>query len=142
IYGRDECAVEAAQLLKDRLDVTVVISKPGDLSPPRITEFPVVKGTVRNAKGWLGAFEVTVDGFAQPLPSSRDRFIWGEARDGATSTCDIVIDLCGGTPLFPAHNLRDGYVRADPGDPQAVLRAVLKAGELVGTFDKTRYINF
>jgi len=142
IYGRDERAIEAARLLKDRLDVTVMISKPGEISPPRVTEFPVVKGTVRNAKGWLGAFEVTVDDFAPPLPSSRDKFVWGSARDGAKSNCDIVVDLSGGTPLFPAHNLRDGYVRADPGDPQAILRAVMKAGEFVGTFDKPRYVKF
>jgi ferredoxin len=38
--------------------------------------------------------------------------------------------------------LRDGYVRADPGDPAAVLRAVLKVRDLVGTFDKPRYITF
>jgi ferredoxin len=142
IYGRDESAIEAAQLLKDRLDVTVMISKPGEVTPPRVSEFPIVKGTVRNATGWLGRFEVTVDGFAQPLPSSRERFVWGDARDGAKSNCDIVIDISGGSPLFPAHDLRDGYVRADPGDPQAMLRAVLKAGDLVGTFDKPRYIKF
>jgi ferredoxin len=142
IYGRDERAIEAARLLKDHLDVTVVISKPGDIVPPRVTEFPIVKGTVRNATGWLGSFEVTVDNFAQPLPSSRDKLVWGGARDGAKSNCDILVDLSGGTPLFPAHDLRDGYVRADPGDPQAILRAVLKAGELVGTFDKPRYIKF
>jgi len=142
IYGRDERAIEAAQLLKDRLDVTVMISKPGDLTPPRVTEFPIVKGSVRNAKGWLGAFEVTIDNFAQSLPASRDKFLWGSARDGAKSNCDILVDLSGGTPLFPAYDLRDGYVRADPGDPQAILRAVLKAGDLVGTFDKPRYIKF
>ncbi len=142
IYGRDERAIEAAQLLKDRLDVTVMLSKPGDIAPSRVTEFPIVKGTVRNAKGWLGEFEVTIDNFAQPLPSSRDKFLWGSARDGAKSNCDIVVDLSGGVPLFPAHDLRDGYVRADPGDPQAILRAVLKAGDLVGTFDKPRYIKF
>jgi ferredoxin len=142
IYGNDERAIEAAHLLKDRLDVTVMISKPGDIAPPRITEFPIVKGTVRNAKGWLGAFEVTVDNFAQPLTSSRDKLAWGSARDDTKSNCDIVVDLSGGTPLFPAHDLRDGYVRADPGDPQAILRAVLKAGDFVGTFDKPRYIKF
>jgi ferredoxin len=38
--------------------------------------------------------------------------------------------------------LRDGYVRADSGDPRAVLRAVLQARDLVGTFDKPRYITF
>ena len=32
IYGRDERALEAAELLKDHLDVTVLISKPDHLS--------------------------------------------------------------------------------------------------------------
>jgi ferredoxin len=142
VYGRDESAIEAAKLLKDRLDVTVMISKPGEIEPQRTTEFPVVKGTIRSAKGWLGTFELEVDDFAQPLPSSRDKLLWGSARDGAKSNCDIVLDLSGGMPLFPAHELRDGYLRADPGDPQAVLRAVLKAADLVGTFDKPRYVKF
>src|SRR5690606_28980554 len=86
--------------------------------------------------------DLIIDDFAQPLPSSRGSIAWGQARDGAKSNCDIVLDVSGGTPLFPAHDLRDGYVRADPGDPQAVLRAVIKAGELVGTFDKPRYVKF
>jgi ferredoxin len=38
--------------------------------------------------------------------------------------------------------LRDGYLRADPRDPAAMLRAVLKARDLVGSFDKPKYINF
>src|ERR1700752_302428 len=44
VYGRDERAVEAAKLLADHLDVTVLISEPKDLAPSRVTEFPVVKG--------------------------------------------------------------------------------------------------
>ncbi len=44
--------------------------------------------------------------------------------------------------MFPAADLREGYLRADPGDPAAVLRAVLKARDLTGTFDKPRYITF
>ena len=31
IYGRDERAIEAAELLKDHLDVTVLIAKPDHL---------------------------------------------------------------------------------------------------------------
>jgi ferredoxin len=38
--------------------------------------------------------------------------------------------------------LREGYLRADPGDPAAVLRAALRARDLIGTFDKPRYITF
>jgi ferredoxin len=142
VCGRDEAAIEAGRLLQAHLDVTVLISRPDGLTPPRVTEFPVVKGTVKSAKGHLGAFEVTVDGYATPRPSSRGALAFGPSRDGAVSRCDIVIDLSGGTPLFQAHELRDGYLRADPGDPAAVLRAVLKARDLTGTFDKPRYITF
>jgi ferredoxin len=120
----------------------VLISKPDGLEPPRVTEFPVVKGTIRGAKGHLGAFEITVDDYAAPLPSSREALTFGAARDGAVSRCDLLLDLSGGAPLFPAHELRDGYLRVDPGDPAAVLRAVMKARDLIGGFDKPRYITF
>ena len=43
------------------------------------------------------------------------RLTFGPPRDGAVSRCDIVLDLSGGAPLFPAADLRDGYLRADPG---------------------------
>src|SRR5262249_11890385 len=113
IYGRDESAVEAANLLKAHLDVTVLIKPPAGLQPPRHTEFPVVRGVIRAASGHLGAFELTVDQFAQPLPSSRQALAFGDARNGAQSKCDAILDLTGGAPLFPAPDLRDGYLRAD-----------------------------
>ena len=142
IYGRNEQAIEAANLLKDQLDVTVLIRPDAKLAPSRVTEFPVVKGVVRAAKGYLGAFEITVDDYAAPNPSSRAEFEFGHGRNGATSRCDIFIDLSGDSSLFPAGDLRDGYLRADPRDPATVLRAVLKARDLTGTFDKPRYITF
>ena len=142
IYGRGEIAIEAGRLLADHLDVTIMITKPSQIMPPAMTSFPIVQGTIRNAKGYLGSFELTIDDYAAPRPSSRDALVFEAPRNGLTSRCDIVLDLSGGTPLFPAHDLRDGYLRADPGDPAAMLRAVLKARDLVGSFDKPRYINF
>jgi len=142
IYGRDERAIEAANLLKDHLDITVLIAKPGTLAPLRVTDFPVVKGNIRSAKGYLGAFELTVDDYATPEPSSRGALKFGPGRDGAVSRCDLLLDLSGGGPLFTASDLRDGYLRADPNDPAAVLRAVLKMRDLTGTFDKPRYVAF
>jgi ferredoxin len=142
IYGRDEVAVEAGQLLFDHLDVTVMITKPALIAPPATTSFPVVKGTIRNAKGHLGAFELVIDDYALPQPSSRGALVFEAPRNGLTSRCDLVLDLSGGTPLFPAHDLRDGYLRADPRDPSAMLRAVLKARDFVGSFDKPKYVNF
>ena len=138
IYGRDERAVEAATLLKDHLDVTVLITPPGEVAPPRVTDFPIVKGTIRSAKGHLGAFEFTVDDYAPPSPSSRGALAFGPARDGAVSHCDILLDLSGGAPLFPAADLRDGYLRADPGDPAAVLRAVLQAPAISSEISTSR----
>jgi ferredoxin len=142
LYGKDERVIEAAELLKEQLDVTVLIKSGSELAPRRVTEFPIVKGVIRAAKGYLGAFEVTVDDYAVPAPSSRGAFAFGPAKNGAVSKCDILIDLSGSPSLFPAADLRDGYLRADPGDPAAVLRTVLKARELTGAFDKPRYINF
>jgi len=142
VYGCDEHAIEAAELLAEHLDITVLITKPNDLTPSRASAFPVVKGTIRSAKGHLGAFEVTVDDYATPAPSSRGALTFGAAHEGAVSHCDLILDLSGRAPLFPAHDLRDGYLRADPGDAAAVLRAVLKARDLVGSFDKPRYITF
>jgi ferredoxin len=142
IYGRDEQAIEAANLLKDHLDVTVLIKPPADIAPPRVTDFPVVKGTIRQAKGHLGAFEIVVDDYAQPAPSSRGALAFGPSKNNAVSRCDLLLDLSGDAPLFSASDLREGYLRADPGDFAALMRAVLKARDLVGTFDKPRYITF
>jgi ferredoxin len=142
IYGSDEQAVEAGKLLADHLDVTVLLTHADGITPPRVATFPIVKGNIRQATGYLGAFELTVDHYAAPMPSSRDALVFGAAKSGAVSHCDIILDLSGGPPLFPAADLREGYVRADPRDPAAVLRAVLKARDLVGTFDKPRAIVF
>jgi ferredoxin len=142
VYGRDEHAIEAGKLLADHLDVTVLVARSKNLTPPRVTEFPVVQGAIKSAKGHLGAFEIVVDDYARPAPSSRGEMAFGAPRNGAVSRCDLILDISGGAPLFTAPDLRDGYLRADPGDPAAVLRAVLKARDLVGSFDKPRYITF
>ena len=142
IYGRDEAAIAVARRLADTLDVTVLLTRPGAVIPPSRDDFPVLKGTIRTAKGYLGAFELMVDDSAAAAPSSRAQIAWGPSRDGAISRCDIVIDLTGGTPLFPAHDLRDGYLRADPQRPETAERLILDASKLVGTFDKPAYVRF
>jgi ferredoxin len=142
IYGRDDVAIEAADRLADRLDITVLLTKPGDVTPRRVNRYPVRRGTVRNARGFLGKFELAIDDHAAPQPSSRAKLVFGPSRDGATSTCDLILDLSGGQPLFPAYDLRPGYLRADPADRVAVERAIADATNLDGTFDKPRFIQF
>lgn len=141
IYGRDETAIEAGEKLKDILDVTVILTKPEAVLPPRVAWFPVVKGTVTAAKGHLGAFELTVDDFAMPSPSSRSELTFDPGRRG-TSHCDLILDLSGGASLFSAPELRQGYFRADPADRAQVASAIFEASLLTGDFDKPRFIRF
>ena len=142
VYGHDETAIAAAQRLAEHLDVTVLLTRPGEIEPPGVGDFPVVQGTIVSATGHLGNFKLQVDNYAPPSPASRDRLVFGPTRNGASSTCDLILDLSGGTPLFTAHELRSGYVRADPRDPVGVERAIFDASHLVGTFDKPRYVDF
>jgi ferredoxin len=142
ICGRDEKAIEVGKLLKDRLDVTVLITPPAALAWQPPNEFPVAKGRVRTATGHFGGFELTVEDFALARPSSRGGMEFEPARNNARSNCDIVLDLTGGTAFFSAGDLRDGYLRADPRSPAAVLQAVDKARDLVGIFEKPKYVSF
>jgi ferredoxin len=142
LYGKDERVIEAAKLLKDHLDVTVLLATGDTVAPSGVTEFPLLRGTIKAATGHLGAFKLTVDDCAAAAPSSRDHLQFIDPRNGVELQCDLLVDLSGGAPLFPAADLRDGYLRADPNDATAVLRAVLKARDLVGAFEKPRYITF
>ena len=140
VLGRDEVALHAATRLADSLDVTLLLTGEAEVPPPRETVFPVLRGRARAATGWLGTFEVVVDGFAAAAPSSREVLRWGQGRDGAKSTCDIILDLTGRPGLFATD--RDGYLRADPADPVAALNAVLRASTLTGRFDKPRFVAY
>lgn len=142
ILGRDAVAVEAGHRLAEHLDVTVLLRPGSDIAPPRRRHFPVFQGQVRTAQGTLGGFEIKIDGYALPDPSSRARLVFGPARDGAARACDLVLDLTGDPALFPAADLRPGYLRADPRVPAAVERAIFDASQLVGTFDKPRFVDY
>ena len=140
IYGKDDIAIASAEQLRDRLDLTVIITGTAELTPPRVDEFPVVRGTIARATGYLGSFDLVVDGFALPSPSSRRVLRFGPARNGARSRCDVIVDLSGGVPMFPVHEHRYGYLRASPDDPVGVQRALFAASDLVGAFSKPRYV--
>lgn len=142
ILGRDEVAIEAAAALSENLDITVLMLPGSEITPPAQTRFPVLQGRIRSALGHLGEFTLSVDDYAAPSPSSRDVLRFATPRDGAVSRADIIVDLTGGQPLFSAHDLRPGYLRADPKSPKAVADVMAEAGQMVGTFDKPVYIDF
>lgn len=142
ILGEAEVAVPAAEALCDRMAVTVLTPSPEPIFPPRSRAIAVATGRVASAAGWLGAFGVRVDGFAEIEPGGRGAMGFGAPRDGAMSECDVILDLSGGAPLFPAHEKRDGYLRADPRAPAAVAEATRRAEAWIGEFEKPVYVNF
>ncbi len=141
ILGRSDVVLDAAARLADTLAVTSLLSDmPDDLAPDG--QFDVAVGQLKRAGGALGGFEIEVDGYRQMQPGGRGAGTFGPAVQGAKSGCDIVLDLRGEGALFPADHKREGYVRADPGDPLAVERAISEAAGLQGVFEKPLYIRF
>lgn len=138
IIGPADVALAAAEQLKTHLGVTVLLSDPE--SDPGPSGFDIIIGQLRQASGAFSAFEVTIDRFQQPDPTGRGARQLSPPRDGARSECDIILDLRGDTPLFSAHEKRDGYLRADPNHPPAVAAAIMAASHLTGTFEKTLYV--
>lgn len=142
VYGSGQQALEVAQQLSNRLDVTLLLEESSDLIPPRRMDVPIFKGRISAAKGHLGAFGITVDSYATAQPSSKLELGFDEPRDGAFSECDLILDLTGGAPLFSGHDKRDGYFKPDPGDPAAVQKAIFEISNLTGEFEKPRYVKY
>ncbi|MEZ5716293.1 MAG: 4Fe-4S binding protein [Paracoccaceae bacterium] len=142
ILGSGEAALEAARQLADAMAVTCLIEGEVDLLAPE-PGFDLIRGRLAGATGALGGFEVRIEGFAQALPMGRGAPAFGGGAASVRSDCDVILDLRrGAAPLFPAPQKREGYVRADPGDPGAVGRAVFQASQLVGVFEKPLYVKF
>jgi ferredoxin len=138
ILGPAEIALSAAEKLSDHLGVTVLLYSASEI--PETRAYDVVVGRLRRAQGALGQFEVTIDALQQVEPGGRGAFSLSDPRDGGISQCDILLDLRGEPPLFPAPEKREGYLRADPNHPPSVADAVLQASHMVGTFEKPLYV--
>lgn len=131
-------ALDAAGKLADALAVTVLLVDETD--PVEDPRFDIVRGRIKTAKGALGQFELILDELRMRVPGGRGAPGMTAPKDGAQSACDIILDLSGTQPLFPAHHKREGYLRADPKSQPAVSEAILQAVQLVGTFEKPLYV--
>ncbi len=142
VYGAGQAAMDVAEQLAGRLNVSLMLTDASDLIPPSTVNVPIYKGRITAAKGSLGSFEITVDGYAPVSPSSKDQLNFLMERDEASSTCDLIFDMSGGTPLFPAAARRDGYLHVDPDHPAGVARAMFEISDLVGEFEKPLYVSY
>ena len=138
ILGSADISLPAAEQLADVLAITVLLESVTE--PPLDRRYDLVAGRLKTVTGTLGNFHLKIDALQQLDPTGRGTFQITPPRDGAETECDIILDLRGETPLFPAPNKRDGYLRADPRNPAAVAKAVFEAGQMVGTFEKPFYL--
>ncbi|MEP2891384.1 4Fe-4S binding protein [Tateyamaria sp.] len=138
VIGAPDVAIAAADKLADALAVTVLLAPGAEIMPT--PTYDCVIGNLRQATGSLGRFELRIDAFQDSKLGGRGSPALSEPRDGALSSCDIILDLTGATPLFPAPEKRDGYLRADPKSQPAVADAIFAASQMVGTFEKPLYV--
>ncbi len=146
VIGEDETAIHCAQQVSNRLDVSVLITGASHINPPAVMDVPVFRGTIKGAQGHLGAFQITLRGYAPAAVSSRENLQFqvqgmGEEAEGI-SMADLILDLRGGEPLFVAAEKRDGYFNPDPGNPALVQSALLELTDMVGEFEKPRYVDY
>ena len=131
-------AIDAARDLCDTLAVTVLLADGAEIPTDR--RFDCVVGTVRSAAGALGGFTLKFETLQQVVVGGRGAFELGDQLAGAASECDVILDLSGGTAMFPAPEKREGYFRADPTHPPAVAKAIFAASQMIGTFEKPLYV--
>lgn len=143
ILGTDQKAVDAAQEVSDRLDVTVILTgKVDDIDPPSVMTVPIFRGDITGASGHLGAFEIGVSQFVPANPASIKALAFEGTGQSGASECDLILDLRGGTPLFNAPEKRDGYFNPDPDNPALIMKALLALTDMVGEFEKPRYVDY
>ena len=138
IIGASDVALDAAAKLAPILGVTALVTD--DSEPPETRDFDVIRGQLKRAEGALGQFQLRIDHLQQVEPAGRGPLTWTAPRNGGQTECDVILDLTGETPLFPAPQKREGYLRADPGSLPAVADAILQASQLIGTFEKPLYV--
>ena len=142
VIGSGQIALDAATRLAKRLNVTLFLANSEPVTLPVHNEIVIFVGKIRSIRGHLGAFHASAEHVAQVRPSSRAEINLDALHPEIELPFDIILDLDGGSPMVPAHNKRDGYLRADPGDPLAVERLLFDATDLIGVFEKPRYIDY
>jgi len=141
IVGTPMAALDLARRISDRLAVTCLLDAEPELLTPE-TGFDIALGRLDRATGALGGFELRVTGYRSQSFGGRGAVSFADPVASVSSTCDILIDLRGEGPLFPADHKREGYLRADPADAAAVARLADRAVAYQGVFEQPLYIRY
>ena len=117
VYGRGQAALDVAAELSERLSVTVLL-RPGGGLPPGIVAVPIYKAASARPPGISAPSRSRSTATRRCCPPPRARKV-RHAAQRRRSTCDIIFDMSGGTPLFADAQRRDGYLRIDPSHQRA-----------------------
>ena len=140
--GGATAALELASRLNGTLGVTVMIANVNENLDVTTNVGLVTTGEIRSLSGHFTNFDLVIDKFAQAAPQSRGSFLFDKLQDGVETSCDIIIDLTGDTPLFTGWEKRDGYLRATADDSITIAKIEREAVQLIGEFEKPIYVNF
>lgn len=140
VWGEADVALAAARQLAGRLAVTCVVDGFGDTTPPAVADVALFAGRPAAAQGHVGSFAIRFTEVSAPRPASRARLEPATLHQTMEVECDVVLDISRRSALFPGKPPRDGYVRVDPGDPIAVQKALFEVADMVGEFEKPRYV--
>lgn len=140
VWGEADVALAAARQLAGRMAVTCVLDGLEGALPPAVADVSLFAGRPAAASGHVGRFTIRFADVAVPRPASRARLEPATLRDTLEVEADVVLDLSRRPALFPGRPPRDGYVRVDPGDPVAVQKALFEVADMVGEFEKPRYV--
>ena len=142
VYGAGQQAYDVARKLNTRIPVTLLLSDADGLIPPVSADIAIFQGKIAKAAGHIGAFEIVVDNYAPMMPSSRQTAEFIMPRNGASSTCALILDLSNGPALFTGAHLRDGYKKVDASNPAMVAEAMFELSDLAGEFEKPLYVRY
>jgi len=140
IIGPADIALDWAERLKDRLEVSVLVteSRGNEELPPR-GEYLVCAGRDVEIDGWLGAFAVRWTDTQLPEHGEIGSLDFQHARD-RDIRCDLILDLSREALIRLPHPPQ-GYFSAGR-DPVEQFDAVLKLTSFVGEFEKPRYFDY
>ena len=137
VIGEENRASAVAAQLADRLPCTLIVTSPAETEDAgtdkklrTAEDVRVRRGTSVEVTGYLGMFEVT---FCDPGGGAH-------SEQRRLERCDLVLDL--NTPPRLRHELLPpGYYAAGE-DPGAAQRALEELSDLVGEFEKPRFVHY
>ncbi len=140
VFGHCQAALDTAERLSSRADVTLVIEPGSHVLLPAERQFPILVGTVHKCGGSIGRFTASFNGLAEVLPWARTAADTSPEISRTAIDTDLILDLSGRSPLFPDHVRRLGYARADGNRPEQIERALFDLTGMIGQLSKPRYV--